>query len=359
MRVKSVPIFILIVFTFSCAVKEKDQIIIPVIGTSFYDQALDQINLDLKNDKTNAQLIEQKIYYCDYLNWPRGCVDALNEYKRQNGMSQTLLDQYIKYYSTHEQFEELLTVLDSWKSTFPVGEVYLKEEIRAYTSMGRKNVGFKLLRNYLSKNDTFEGWVFASDRYLELQDTLMAAYALGKVYKEDSLHQLISDHYGYILVDLGHKDIGLELLEDVARRDSTNLNLNFSISLLAEENDRLDIARSSIQSHLDEDMIAFRVANLYKQELLWDSAHNIMNQVIDRDSLNTSAWFLKAQLYEDRGWLSQSLNYYNHVLYLSPEDSITQDRIQSVRRKIAYLQRLKFEENKLPLQELKSKKIIQ
>ena len=116
--------------------------------------------------------------------------------------------------------------------------------------------------------------------------------------------------------------------------------------------------RQKLKNFQDNDSIIYRIADLYLLEKKWDSAHHYINRLIDKDSVNKEAWLKKAMIYEDQGWLTYSLNYFDHVTYLYPGDTVAIKRAALIRRKIAYLQRLRFEKNQLPLPIIESKKLI-
>ena len=101
----------------SCSGK-KDRIVVPELERDFYAQALETLDDKLDRDDQDLQLIEQKLYYCERLNWPETCLEALDEYKRQKGMTPQLLDQYIVYYLNQESYASLLDIIERWSTVF-------------------------------------------------------------------------------------------------------------------------------------------------------------------------------------------------------------------------------------------------
>ncbi len=344
----------LILITLSCA-SNRDRIVIPKIDENFYNQALTSIDDDLGSDKNNLQLVEQKLYYCDQLDWPTNCLTALDEYKRQKGMTPQLLDQYIYYYTKHDRYQLLLDVIDRWASDFEVDDSYTKDRIEALAAVSRKSQAQELLRNYMANRKSPESIEFAAGQYLTLRDTVMATYYLGKLEKLSEDHPLIYRNYPYMLVDLGLQDQAYIILERYGNTQPNDYDFHMRLSAIYEADQQLAEARNAIKGFIDRDTVVYRIADLFRREEQWDSAHHFIDLIIDRDSVNRRAWWTKAVMYEDRGWLTYSLNYFDHLIYLNENDTIARQRADLVRRKIAYLQRQKIEAMPLPV--LESKKI--
>ncbi len=350
------PSFILLLF--SCTPKQ-DRIIIPAVKSDFYSNALLRIDDDLDGDADNMKLVEQKLYYCELLEWPKTCLAALDETKRQKGMTPQLLDQYVIYYEGHQQWEALLQVIDRWSTQFGIEVSYRKQKIVGLVKTKSVEEALRYLQTYLAgQSENVSNIRFAAANYLELEDTLMASYYLGKLSKFESQNEMVLDVYPYLLFDLGYEKQAFQILETKAEIVPEDYSFHMDLVGRYERAGRTAEARNKLKGFVDQDSVIYRISDLYLRDDLWDSAHHYINVLIERDSLDRDAWFTKAKMYEDRGWLSYSLNYYDHVLYLNPNDSIAMQRTAAVRRKIAYLQRLKFEENQLPLPELKSKRII-
>ena len=133
--------FLLIVSYIISCTPQRDRIIIPKISEGFYSQSLLRIDEDLKGNENNLQLVERKLYYCDYLGWPGTCISALDEFKRQKGMTPQLLDQYATYYLIHEKYEHLLEIIDRWGSEFELKEDHNRHQILALCKLSQKRRG--------------------------------------------------------------------------------------------------------------------------------------------------------------------------------------------------------------------------
>ena len=82
---------------------------------------------------------------------------------------------------------------------------------------------------------------------------------------------------------------------------------------------------------------------------MWDSAAFVLQRIVLKDTANRKPIWKLGRLYEERGLLFRSLQYFETLIDLNPNDTIAQQKIDLIQRKIAYLQRLKFEENKIPV----------
>lgn len=348
-------IFILLII--SCA-QQRDRIVIPSVGADFYSQALGRIDEDLAGDEDNLHLVEQKLYYCDYLNWPGTCIDALDEFRRQRGMTPQLLGQYTNYYIEHEQYRPLLEIINRWAIEFEFKESYLKNQILASTKLELKDQSTVLLRSYMIERSSLPDLKFAAERYIELEDTVMASYYLGKLMKLDARDDLIFKNYSLMLFDLGFEEKAFEILEQYSTLIPSDFDFQYSLASRYQKAGYYEEARDKLKPFVDADSIVYKVADLYLADFEWDSAHLYIDRLIEQDSVDRDAWLKKAIMFEDRGWLSYSLNYFSHVLYLYPGDTIARQRASQVRRKIAYLQRKNFEENQLPLPVIESKKLM-
>lgn len=341
----------------ACSTNSKQEIVVPKLHAGFYAGALDQINEKLKSDPTNTNLVEQKIYYCDQLNWPTNCLSALDTYKAKYGMSNQLVEQYIQYYEQHGRYQLLLELIDRWSEEYELEEKFHKSLIKSLVeTQNASRAKYELRRFLVSEELTVNDLQFASKQYLSLNDTLMVIYQLSRLEKLDPINELMFD-YGKILVSKGYKESGYNVLERYHASLSDDFDRSYEIYQLYDQDGIYDKARTKIKPYSSRDDIAFTLSDSYKKEFLWDSAVLYVDSVINMDSLNMEAWWRKGNIYEERGWLSFSLRFYEKMLQIDSVDTSATKRIELIQRKIAYLQRQKFEESKVPILELESIKI--
>lgn len=347
---------ILLFFLISCTSATKDKIIVPELHAGFYTNALDQINEKLQSDPDNSRLVDQKIFYCEQLGWPTTCISALDKYKQVNGMTNQLVKQYIQYYNRHERYQLLLDVFDKWDEEYGLKAEYTKSYIECLTKTGKRKRAINELRKFLIDNKSGDDFFFASDQYLRLKDTALSALNLSRLYKLEPSNSLMWE-YGNILFALGYQDMGFKVLDDFALNNASNEEMQLTYARLLEQADRNSEARMILKPLANQDTVAYLLADWYLKESMWDSAGLVLEQIIEKDSSKRKPIWRAARLYEERGWFSTSMRYYEYLLDLNPTDTLATQRIDLIQRKIAYLQRLKFEEEKIPTIELQPKKI--
>lgn len=350
-------LLIILLFSFiSCSSPQRDRIIVPELHAGFYSEAMERINDELKSNPDNEKLVDQKLFYCEQLGWPTTCISALDSYKQKHGMTNQLVEQYIAYYNRHERYQLLLELIERWNEEYDLDEKYVEIYIDCLTRLNRKELATVELRKYLIEHQSLNDLVFASGQFLKLRDTALAAYNLGKVYKMDSDNELMWS-YGKILVRLGYQNQGFDILDHYVI-DKLDQEQQVEYARLLSVNGRSVEARKILKPYTSEDTIAYLLTDWYQKDLLWDSASFVLQEVIRRDSTNRKPLWKMGRLYEEKGWFSTSLNYFNYLVELDPSDTLAAQRIGLIQRKIAYLQRLKFEEeNRLPIKDLESKKI--
>lgn len=353
---KFVPAIFLVSALLSCSGSREQKIVIPELASGFYSDALQRINDNLASDPDNINLIEQKIYYCDQLNWPSTCITALNDYKAKYGMTNQIVEDYIKFYQQHEHHQLLVDIIEKWDDEYDLLLTYQKPYIRSLVAIGDNKKAKGYLSQFLINNSNQENIAFAAQQYLELRDTLMATFNLSKLRKLNPGHNLMLT-YGQLLLKYDHDIVGFNVLEDFHTTQEKDEVLSLRIARMYEEQNWLQDARDKIKPFVSKDTIAYMITDWYARELLWDSAVMYIDTVLTKNSSNAKAWWKRARIYEDRGWLSYSLKYFEKVLEINPDDTIASNRIDLIQRKIAYLQRQKFEENRLPILEFEPTKI--
>ncbi|MEQ9468149.1 MAG: hypothetical protein RLN88_12100 [Ekhidna sp.] len=341
----------------ACSSPQRDKIVVPELHAGFYNEAMQRINDELESDPGNDKLVDQKLFYCEQLGWPTTCISALDAHKNKHGMTNQLVEQYIAYYRRHERYQLLADLIDRWSEEYDLGEKYAKEYIECLTRLGRKEFATIKLRKYLVDHQSLDDLLFASRQYLKLRDTALAAYNLGKVYQQDPNQELMWN-YGNLLIGIGHLEFGFKVLDNLLDQQLLDKDQQIEYARLLNGNGRGTIARRIVKSFISQDTITYLLAEWYKNELLLDSASMILQEAVVRDSTDRKPIWKLGRLYEDRGWFSTSLDYFNYLVEMNPSDTLAIQRIDLIQRKIAYLQRLKLEEaNRLPLKELESKKI--
>lgn len=341
---------------FACSSPRTDEILVPKLEANFYTKALGRINSELKSDPDNQKLIDQKLYYCERLDWPVDCISTLDTYKSQNGMTNQLVEQYVAYYDRHDRYQLLIDIIEKWSQEYDLKKKFHQPLIEALVKSGAKDRAITELRSFMIDKNALQDFVYASEQFLLIRDTLMSAYYLGKVFQEDPTNEWMSE-YGQLLIALNYEEQGFQVLEVLAQSESSDREFDLMLSRLYAAHFQYKKARNLIKPYIAEDTLSYLMADLFLKDQKWDSAIVVINKVIAEDSLNTKALWKKARMYENRGWLATSLTHFNSIVKIHPEDTITINRIGLIQRKIAYLQRKKFEESKIQIKEIEPIKI--
>ncbi len=112
-----------------------------------------------------------------------------------------------------------------------------------------------------------------------------------------------------------------------------------------------------IKPYTADDTLSYFLSDLYAMDFYWDSALMYLDTILLVNGGSIRALKNKGSIYEKRGWLSNALSMFEQAQALDSTDTSIASSISLIRRKIAYLQRQKFEESKVPLLEIESKKI--
>ncbi|MFK7953790.1 MAG: hypothetical protein AB8B73_13175 [Ekhidna sp.] len=349
--------FLFGIAVYACSPPRVDQILVPKLESNFYSKAIKRIDSELESDPTNQKLVDQKLYYCEQLGWPITCISALEMYKSQNGMTNQLVEQYIIYYAQNQKHQQLVNIIEKWSEEYDLKSRFHKPLIKSFVELEKRDRALTELRSYMVERNEIADFEFASEQFILLQDTLMATYYLGKISQLDPDNELIPI-YGQMLISLNFSVKGFDILN---RFSSLSKNKDFDLMLAKLHSKEGDFvkARNLIIPYIDDDTISYLLSDWYLKEKLWDSAIFTINRLIELDSSNVKAIWKKARIYEDRGWLATSLTHFNSILKIQPEDTITVNRIDLIQRKIAYLQRKKFEENKIQIKEIEPIKFNQ
>ncbi|MEM8940325.1 MAG: hypothetical protein AAGC64_13375 [Bacteroidota bacterium] len=327
----------LFLMIFSCSERRSQEIFVPKL-TDFYSKALSTINEKLKKDSRNPNLLEQKIFYCEQLNWPGGCLNALDQYKSNYGITNQLAQQYIAYYSANQRFQSVVDFISEMDEEYHLSKKFRKPLIESLISLGERNKAVLHINQLLKDGMQTEDLAFVSEKYFEMADTLMATYYLGKVSKLDSSHALMLN-YGEILLHLGYLRRGIETLETYFSLQPMREELAIELAKLYTEEGLYDYARNKLKPLEKQDTIFFYISDLYRKDFIWDSAIMYLDSILIMDSMNFQAYKNKGIIYEERGWLSTSLSHFEKALIIDSADTSISNKIIQIQRKIAFLQR--------------------
>ncbi|MEO1256801.1 MAG: hypothetical protein AAFY41_18205, partial [Bacteroidota bacterium] len=143
-----------------------------------------------------------------------------------------------------------------------------------------------------------------------------------------------------------------DVMRNYIEKNKENIDIQITYAQLLAIAEMRNEARKVLKPFRSRDAVSHLLADLYQQDMMWDSAAAVLRALNEADTSNVIPIMKLGTLYEERGWYATSLKYFENLAILTPDDTLVKQRIEQIKRKIAYLQRLKFEEDKIPVIEL-------
>lgn len=344
-------IIILFILILGCNSKiEKQEISGIEGGPDFYMNAYKEVEKAYK-DEPSDQLLRQKLYYLEKLNWPPMAISTLEQAQRRFGFNQELIEKFILYYEKNEQYAELMELLGTWGKIHKLGPEMLESNIRAHMILSQRERSIELLNEYIYKYNDARNEAFVATQFLKLGDTLMSIYHFSKLHKKDPTHYALVKQYVPLLLRIGQPKRARGILTVSAKSDTTfltQLMLSKSLYQMGEKRN----AKGMLMNKWNAEALE-QLTRWYWDEQQWDSTMFYVNKLIQIDSSRNSL-FMKASIYEERGALNSALQLFNFLVETDSTDYLAKERVQDVSRKIAYLRELESR-RKTPIPELTPK----
>ncbi|MEQ8470527.1 MAG: hypothetical protein RIC35_05045 [Marinoscillum sp.] len=348
-----IVILLAIIFT-SCSKQRKYPIESIKLDHTHYLGALSEIDREITQKPGDPVLRRRRLLINRELRWPDDVSEDIELVKKQEGLDYELLQYAIDFYNSHHYYELLLSIIEEWESLN--GDFPKSDRWKAIALLGlnreeeARYMLWKLVQTHKSDQSIL---TFAADNYLKLNDSTRAIYALNRIAEINPSNPVLMESYVPLLLENGYVERAVGVLER-QKIDTADVSGNL---LLAQTFYQLGDANKAhtILSKYETPKVLYHRAKWYEEQFLWDSAVMCLNKVIDRDS-STTALLKKAELLDNRGWLSSSFAIYQGVLENDSTNSIAQEGARIVAQKIAYLRNLREAENTIPILEITSKK---
>jgi tetratricopeptide (TPR) repeat protein len=273
-------------------------------------------------------------------------------------MTTSLIYQYLDYHTVNHHYQRIVDLINRWDGVFGLKDRYYNEYITAlYETSSFDSLRIEL-PDYLLEEDLPERHLMAARTYTAVGDTLLGIYFYSKYRNTFPNSEIIPEEYIPILFRTKLAERGKQILRDYLE-EVQNVSLAYWLSEQYEKDSSYLDARLVLKDYATtDDSLTYRISALYKAEQKWDSAILYVDHVLKKDSTDRDALWKMGRLYEDRGWLSYSRRFFVQMIKMDSLDTAAVNQLNVIDRKIAYLQRKKFEESKLPLKELVPKKLI-
>ena len=333
---------------------EKQVINTPEMGKDFYLNSYEEAEEQYRENPTD-QLLKQKLHYLKMMGWPSMAITSLDQAKEKWGLDSELVNNYISFYLKNNQYAELRELLATWGKLHELDEGMKEANIIAHRELSLRKEAIELLIDYLYHHDGADNEEFVAKQFLLLGDSLMSIYHFSKLYNLDPTRQSLVSQYVPLLLNVSQPQRAKEILLRSTAKDTTmrsSLLLARSLYELGEFSAAKRVLKSKYQPESYE-----QITQWFWNEKQWDSATYYVNRLIAMDS--SRQWlFMKASIYEDRGWLNTSYDLFKYLAEIDSTDHLAQERAADVARKIAYLRELREASQKTPVLDLKPKRSL-
>lgn len=346
-------ILLLMVLCLACDQPRHYEVQEPTAQPDYYIRLLKEVNSQVDKNPKDEDLIYRKLYIGQKLRWPEDVSDEISHLIKKRSFDFELYHYATDFYQSTHHYEKLLGVLDKWNESYPVSLNDIRLRIIAFNGLKREMEARNLLWQLLQKSDNPEHLAFIGSEYIAMEDTARAAYAFSLLARQDPQHSVLLNVYVPLLISQGYPERARDLLlaqGDESETFEKRFFLAKALFQIGEEQKAIDLMRES-----DNTVGDLQIASWYRDLKDWDSAIFYIDKVLQQDSTR-EAYFVKATILEDRGWLNSAYSMFSTLVSLDSADSISQNRVEIVGRKIAYLRKLREAEKRIPVLEIPSLK---
>lgn len=277
----------------------------------------------------NERLIAQQLYFCQLMNWPEICEKPLKKARKKNGLSEKLTDQFMAYYQRNKQYEKLESLLSNAVKTRKRQEVLISisEDLDA-------------LQDYMKRYQDEQALELACKLYLKTNDTLKAFDYMDQLHDLNPENRLL-DVYPEMLFRQGRYQKLLKVAKE--RTPDKKLYRLTARSLYAL--DSLDSA-SYVMRQVDSEKAWEYLYRWNLEASRPDSAIKYLNDLLAQHPEQKQYLLAKAQALEAKGYLTSSLPYFEQAYSQDTTDAQILAKLKEVRRKVAYLRRIRKEQER-------------
>jgi tetratricopeptide (TPR) repeat protein len=331
-------LLLICVFVIACESKKEYLIQVPEKTRITSEYILSELEERAKEEPENEWLLNQQFYFCEQLGWPDRCERPLLKAKEKFGLSERLIDRFVAFYLRQGNYSELALILQ--------GTVETRSRLEALIqiSMRQDSIDFNHLNRYLERNQDSRAFQLAIKTYLFIADTAQAIAQIKKLQSIEPKNALLTDLYP-ILMEKEEYTNALEIIDNQLAIDSLSQRLLIDQGIANFRLGKTDMAKLLLK-RVKSDEAFITLHDWYKADDNYDSALFYLKKVGDY-SANKRLQLSHAEILESKGFITLSLPYFETALVLDTADFELQNRVEIVRRKVAYLQ-YKREQQALP-----------
>lgn len=309
----------------------------PKVSSQFYEKALEDVK-EKYADKPTDRLLRQKLYYYGKLNWPKESIDDLNKLLEKQGLDSKLVDLFLQYYLSNEQYGELSDMLDKWEFYNGLNEERSRYRVLANYYANGKEGAAKLILDYIKKFNSTSSYEFAVDQAISLGDTALLKVLFPGLRELSPQNNRLSRVYAPILFEEGQYAHSYEVLIQSGHKGN-EYQVDLYLGKNLYELDSVKQAKKLISKYdkLETDLI---LARWYRKENSYDSSILFIDHALTKDS-SRAILIMKAEVLDERGWFNSSYALFNYLIQKDTSDAIAIAKAAIVARKIAYLRNLR------------------
>ncbi len=348
-------LIIIILILASCTDYHRYAITEEDAGLEYYQSSFKDLKVKIAAKPGDINLRKQKLFVSDKLGWPEDLHEDIELIIEQSELDYQAFGLASEFYEADSQYKNLLAIIDYWESVYGIDAKNLMWKSRAYLGLQNNSEVSDLLAQMLrQQNITQEELLFAASSYLTIQDTLNTLQSYRLLAREYISAQELTDNYVPLLVAIDSINDALSIFTRIANARSLNLEEKLLYGEVLFKAGNQNAAHQLLQSDMDDEALLYR-SDWYARSEKFDSAIMFIDPVIASDSSN-HLLLKKAQLSDKKGLYNQSLRLYRIVQQNDSTDIIAKEEAKIVERKIAYLRKLKAQENRIPMLDLNKKK---
>ena len=310
-----------------------------------------QENIQSHLGNVNLSILKGRSLKAD--NWPTGSFFFLKTALSKDSLNPTILELAADY-SLHA------SNLDSAFYYSTLAEKYgahsaqfyrLKSKI--YNQKGEYDRAIDYINKAILINRSdFESYYNKGKIYLSFGDTISALKFMKIGLRQYRNNYEVLYEVSGIYEKTGQYKEAEKLIDEAISFAPNSEILKIKKSEILLDQNKNDEAKNLLKASFMEDSTRFDsgvlLADLYRKMFAYDSALKISNLILETDSMNLDALLVRARTYDQRGFFTSAIHNYEQVLAI---DSLHQDaRVEweKVKRKRAYLQKLKEEQEAIP-----------
>lgn len=228
---------------------------------------------------------------------------------------------------------------------------FYKKKANVHKAINEYSIAIDYLNKavLLNKNDP-DIYLLKGDIYLKLEDSISALKYKEEAFYHDSSRYDIAFDLAHIYESVDEYNKAFLLADHLISVSYEVETVGFLIvKLLRHEENHLE-ANQKLASMLEEGTIKAgeQLLTFFMVQNLYDSAIHYSAKILLQDSINMTALEAKAASFDEKGYFTSALMYYNQMLAIDSLNKEANEGVRKVNGKIAYLRKLREQREAIP-----------